>query len=351
MTAGPRIAAAIVALLVLAPTAGRAQYAGANVTGRAGLIAIDKVGNRIRFYDPATLAELKAIEPPGKSVHELTVSYDHRTAYVPLYGDGIYGSNPQPDNKVLVIDLAAKAIAKVIDLGEYKAPHGMVATRDGKLWVVCDLERKLLLIDPVAGKIEAAYDVPAKGPHFIALLPDESKLYVSAKEGPMTVFDVKSRAWVASIPLSRPGEGGGGEGLAPTPDGARVLVVDNDRGDIRVIDARTDRQIARVPLAGAPLVNPKRSRLTKLMFSPGGRYLVAVGYAGGMGWVIDGHDFRKQTAFAVAKGPQGIAFAPDGRTVLVSSHDSGLITRIDLASGKPVSASDGGQGIEVLAYY
>jgi len=53
----------------------------------------------------------------------------------------------------------------------------------------------------------------------------------------------------------------------------------------------------------------------------------------------------------VAKGPQGIAFAPDGRTALVSSHDSGLLTQIALADGRVLAAYDGGSGIEVLAWY
>ncbi len=46
-----------------------------------------------------------------------------------------------------------------------------------------------------------------------------------------------------------------------------------------------------------------------------------------------------------------MAFSPDGRTVLVSSHDSGLLTQIDLDSRRVLGAFDGGVGIEVLAYY
>ena len=67
----------------------------------------------------------------------------------------------------------------------------------------------------------------------------------------------------------------------------------------------------------------KRSRLAKLMFSPDGRHLIVTAYAGGMAWRLDPNDYRSQTQIPVAKGPQGIAFAPDGRTALVSSHDSG----------------------------
>jgi hypothetical protein len=47
----------------------------------------------------------------------------------------------------------------------------------------------------------------------------------------------------------------------------------------------------------------------------------------------------------------GIAFPPDGKTAIVTSHDSGLLTRIDLASKRAIAAYDGGTGIEVLTYY
>jgi hypothetical protein len=67
--------------------------------------------------------------------------------------------------------------------------------------------------------------------------------------------------------------------------------------------------------------------------------------------VIDAADLRRQAPVPVAKGPQGMAFPPDGKSVIVASHDSGLLTRIDLAEPRAVAAYDGGSGIEVLAYY
>src|SRR5262249_21413236 len=131
----------------------------------------------------------------------------------------------------------------------------------------------------------------------------------------------------------------------------RLLVVDNDKSDIRVIDTSSDREIDRVPLVMHPRTNVKRSRLCKLMFSPDGRSLVVVSYATGLAWIIDAADYRKQTAITVAKGPFGIAFAPDSMTALVSCHDSGLVRRIDLEAMAAVDAFDGGNGIECLAYY
>jgi DNA-binding beta-propeller fold protein YncE len=330
-------------------------YAGSNVTGTDGVIAIDKVGNHIRFYDPESLREIKSFAAPEPAAHELAISHDRRLAFVPLYGDGIYGNNRKPNNKILVIDLQARALTDIIDLGEITAPHGLVATSDGKLWLVADIPNKLLVVDPVRREIEATYDCPSKGAHQMALLPDESKVYVSCKEGDLAVFDRERRAWTAMVPMRATGvtsgNGSGSEGVMPAPAGDRLVVIDNDRNDLRVIDARADTEVDRVPLASSPPTNPKRSRLAKLMFSPDGRHLVATSYASALAWVIDAADLRRQTLVPIAKGPQGMAFPPDGRSVVVASHDSGLLTRIDLAEPRAVAAYDGGSGIEVLAFY
>jgi YVTN family beta-propeller protein len=339
---------------LLAP-APNAQYAGSNITGDKGLIAIDKVGNKVRFYDPRTLAEIKVLTAPEPCVHELTFSSDRRFAFVPLYGDGIYGGNKQPNNKVLIVDLERQHLGDIIDLGAFPAPHGMVGTRDGKLWVASDLVNKLLLVDPASKTIEASYDIPGKGAHFIVLLPDESKLYASNKESGVAVFDLKRREFLSSIEIGKPGvaagNGSGGEGLTPTPDGKRLLVADNDRSDIRVIDTASDREIDRVPLVMHPKTNVKRSRLVKLMFSPDGQSLVVVSYATGLVWILDPNNYRNQTMLTVAKGPFGIAFAPGNKTALVSCHDSGLLTQIDLRTKSVTETFDGGNGIECLAYY
>ncbi len=325
------------------------------MTGNQGLITIDKVGNAIRFYDPRTLKQVKQIDAPEPCVHELAMALDRRTAFVPLYGDGIYGSNKHPNNKIMVIDLDAQETRDIIDLGPFMAPHGMVATRDGKLWVACDLSNTLLLIDPAKRAIEATYAIPGKGAHLIAALPDETKLYLSNKEGALAVFDFGKRAVTATIPMGAPGiaqgNGSGSEGVAASPDGTRVIVADNDASEIHVIDTGVDREIDRLPLTMNALSNVKRSRLIRLSFSPDGAHLIATNYASGLAWVIDGADYRWQTLVTVAKGPQGVAFAPDGKTALVANHDSGLLTQIDLAAKRAIAVYDGGAGIEVLSYY
>lgn len=318
------------------------------------MIAVDKVGNKIRFYD-ADIKEMKVLDGPEPCVHELAMAPDRKTAYIPLYGDGIYGNNKNPNNKVLAIDLGRQEIADMIELGDYVAPHGMAATRDGKLWVTCDIPNKLLCVDPKARRVEAVYDNPGKGGHLLEKLPDESKIYVSAKEGPLGAFDLEQRKFVATVPLAgegiASGNGSGSEGLTSTPDGTRVIVCDNDKTALRVIDTASDREVARVQLEPFVFTNRKRSRMAKVGFSRDGKHLVAVSYASALAWVIDAENLADQTMIAVAKGPMGMSFPPDGKSVLVTSHDSGLLTRIDLASRRAVAAYDGGTGIEVMAWY
>jgi DNA-binding beta-propeller fold protein YncE len=212
-----------------------------------------------------------------------------------------------------------------------------------------------LRIDPARSAIEAVHDCPGKGAHQIAMLPDESKLYVSAKEGDLAAFDLKRAAFTARVPLAQPGiergNGTGGEGVMPTPDGRRLVVIDNWWNDLRIIDTATDTEVDRVRLAQIPPANPKRSMLAKAMYSPDGRTLVVTAYAGGAVWIINAADLRRQTVVPVPKGPQGMAFPPDGGSIIVACHDSGALARIDLGSGLVSRIYDGGNGIEVLAFY
>lgn len=331
-------------------------YAGSNITGTDGVIAVDKVANKIRFYDPASLKEISCFDAPEPAVHELAISPDRRMAYVPLYGDGIYVTNKNPNNKILAIDLKARKLVDIIDLGPLKAPHGMVMSSAGDLWVVCDIPSKLVRMRPDTRSVTATYDTPGKGPHVLTMLPDESRVYTSSKEGDVGVFDVTKGAFTGRISVRVPGaesgNGTGSEGIIPSLDGKCLLVLDNsDRNELRVIDVASNREIDRIALEMFPITNPKRSRLSKLAFSPDGRHLMASSYTGGLCWLIDPADLRKQTVIAIAKGPQGIAYAPDGRHAYVSCHDSGILTKIDLEARRAVGFVEGGSGIEMLAWY
>jgi len=99
-------------------------------TGSSGLIAVDKIGNQILFLDPRTYATALTLDAFAPRVHELAISSDHQTAYVPIYGDGIHGKNPHPGHLIALFDLVARRHAG--DFSTY--PHLAPVLRVREQW-------------------------------------------------------------------------------------------------------------------------------------------------------------------------------------------------------------------------
>jgi YVTN family beta-propeller protein len=314
-----------------------------NPTGTHGLIVIDKIGRHVRFFDPSTFQEIpNTALDVGVAPHDLAISPDHKFAYITVYGDGVYGRNPHPGHTIAIVDLASRQIAGSIDVSPYQAPHGIQIDDAGKIYVTCDLSRKLLVIDPQARKIEVAIDTEGTG-HWVAVMPDASKAYVVNKNDKLfvTAIDLKKRAIVARIPAPN-----GTEGIAVSPDGKWVVAVDHDQPKILAINPATDTVEVGIPLEG----NTKAS--FKPRFSLDGSKLLVCNMTERLVNVIDVADAHgPQHVIPVGKDPMGFAFAPDGKTVLIANHGDGTVSVIDLAQNKVVSTFTGGSGVETLAYF
>jgi YVTN family beta-propeller protein len=312
-----------------------------NPTGTHGLIVIDKVGRHIRFLDPANFKEISNLEV-GVAPHDVAISPDHKFAYVPVYGDGVYGRNPHPGHTIAMIDLASRQVAGTIDVSPYEAPHGIQIDEAGKIYVTCDLSRKLLVIDPKTRAIEAAIDTEGTG-HWAAVLPDASKAYVVNKNDKLfvSVIDLKKRAIVARIPAPN-----GTEGITVSPDGMYVVAADHSEPKILVINPEADEVTVTIPLQE----NTKAA--FKPRFSLDGSKLLVCNLVERLVNIIDVADpHGKQHVVSVGKDPMGFAFAPDGKTVLVANHGDGTVSVIDLSQNKVVSSFKAGAGVEALAYY
>jgi YVTN family beta-propeller protein len=312
-----------------------------NPTGARGLILIDKLGHTIRFFDPATLKEISSFET-NVTPHDVAISPDHKTAYAPIYGDGVYGRNPHPGHEVAIIDLESRKQTGTIDVSPYIAPHGIQVDQNGILYVTCDLSRKLLVIDPNKRSILAAIDNEGTG-HWIAVLPDASKAYITNKNDRLfvSVIDLKTRKIVARVPAPN-----GTQGVVASPDGSRVLVMDNAEPVVLVIDTKTDTVVDKVTLEG----NTRGGY--KPRYSVDGSTIVTMTENPPLVNVLDARNLHgKQRVFPVGKDPMGFAFAPDGKTLLVANHGDGTVTVIDLKASKVTDTFKAGTGIETLAYY
>jgi YVTN family beta-propeller protein len=312
-----------------------------NSTGTTGLIMIDKRGGFVRFFDPSTLKEVGNLQleaPP----HELAISADHKTAYVPLYGDGVYGNNPNPGHKIVAIDLATRKVSGTIDVSPYQAPHGLQVDNNGTLYATCDLSRKFLIIDPKSQKIQAAIDTEGTG-HWAAVLPDGSKAYVANKNDRLfvSVIDVKARKMIGRVPMPK-----GTQGITASPDGKRVIAIDFTDPQFYVIDTATDKIVDTV-VVDKNTVGPFRAR-----YSPDGLLLLTVNHMNAVANIFDARNLHApQKTLTVGQQAFGIAYSADGKTALVSNHGDGTISVIDLTKNQVVKTFTAGTGIETLAYY
>jgi YVTN family beta-propeller protein len=339
----------IASILVLTSLAAGALNAAAldinNATGTTGIVMVDKRGGFVRFFDPATFKEISSINLQaayGLPPHELAISPDHKTAYVPLYGDGVYGNNPHPGNTIVIIDLTSRQVTGTVDLSPNLAPHGLQVDEKGKLYVACDQSRTLLVVDPKAHRIEATIGTEGTG-HWVAVIPDGSKAYIANKQDRrfVSVIDLKTRQMAGQVPMPK-----GTQGIVASPDGKHVLAADYADPAFHVIDTATDKVIDTIQVKGT------RAGPFRLRYSPGGKTLVTVDSGPGMANILNAADLHgPQQAIKVGQTPFGIAFPADSKTALVSNHGDGTISVIDLKDGKIVNTFTAGTGIETLSYY
>ena len=310
-----------------------------HTTGTQGVLLIDKLGGHVRFFDPASLVERSNLELP-KNPHDFALSADHRFAYVPIYGPGIYGRNPEPGHELYVLDLAEQKVAKVIDLAPYRSPHGVQIDARGMVYVTAELDRKILVVDPNAGRIVATIDHEGSG-HWIAVLPDGSKAYVANKSDKLfvTVLDLATRKQVATVPMPR-----GTQGITVSPDGKRAIAMDLAQPEITVVDTANDTVLERIALANTT------APAYKAYYSPDGSWLMTM--AGSSINIFDAANLRApQRTLTVGASPMGIAFSADGKTALIANHGDGTVSVVDIAAATVTKTFKAGTGIETLTYY
>jgi hypothetical protein len=95
-----------------------------------GLIAVDKMGAKVLFLDPITYETQIVLDDFPRTVHELLVIPQTGLAYVPIFGDGIHGRNPNPGHLLCIVDVEKRAHVGDIDLRPYMGA-AYVETRDG----------------------------------------------------------------------------------------------------------------------------------------------------------------------------------------------------------------------------
>src|SRR6201981_888554 len=157
-----------------------------------GIIAVDKMGGNVLFLNPASYATEVTIDGFPRTVHELLIMPEAGLAYVPIFGDGIHGRNPNPGHLLSIIDLNQRAHAGDIDLRPYIAPHTLKLGTDGLIYITCENSAVVAVIDRSARKVVDAIDSGSTNGHRLIMSSDGRWLYTENEEdATVSVIDLR----------------------------------------------------------------------------------------------------------------------------------------------------------------
>jgi DNA-binding beta-propeller fold protein YncE len=188
-----------------------------------GTIAVDKMGTKVLFLDPQTHATEVVIDGFLKTVHELLVVPETGLAYVPIFGDGVHGRNPQ--HHLCVFDLHRRMLSATIDTSPYIAPHTLKLGPDGLIYITCENSAVVAVIDRDKNKVVDAIDTGSTKGHRLIIAPDGEHLHIENEEdATVSVIDLPRRKLLGKIATPRPLAG-----IAISADGRTLIAVDDEQ--------------------------------------------------------------------------------------------------------------------------
>jgi YVTN family beta-propeller protein len=303
-----------------------------------GMIAVDKIGTKVLFLNPQTYATEVVIDGFPRTVHELLVVPETCRAYVPIFGDGIHGRNPNPQHHLCVFDLHKRALAATIDLRPYIAPHTLKLGPDGFIYITCENSAKVVVIDRHTNKVIDAIDSGSTNGHRLIIAPDGQRLYTENEEdGTVSVIDLPKRKLLDKIKTPRPLAG-----IAIAPDGRTVIAVDDAQPTLFLIDTETGRVREELVLKDVP----KPAQIAR--YAPDNSLLAVTSLNSDTVSLID-PSFREQTAIKVGSQPMDMAFR-DGE-LFVACQGDGSVHIIDIPNKRAKGSFSAGKGCESLGFF
>ena len=310
----------------------------ANATNSHGMIAVDKMGAKVLFLNPATYATEIVIDGFPKTVHELLIIPERARAYVPIFGDGIHGRNPNPQHLLCVFDLHARAHIATIDLVPYIAPHTLKLGPDGLIYITCENSAVVAMIDPATDKVVGAIDSGSTNGHRLIIAPDGKRLYTENEEdGTVSVIDLPARKLLGKVKTPRPLAG-----IAISADGRTVVAVDDAQPTLFLIDTEAGKLRDEIVLKDVP----KAAQIAR--YAPDNSLLAVTSLNSNTVSLID-PSFREQVAIKVGSQPMDMAF--HGDELFVACQGDGSVHVVDIPSRRHKASFAAGTGCESLGFF
>src|SRR4029077_8111569 len=195
------------------------------------------MGGKVLFLDPTTYETEVVIDGFPRTVHELLIVPETGLAYVPIFGDGIHGRNPNPQHHLCIFDMGKREHVGTIDLRPYIAPHTLKLGPDGLIYITCENSAVVAVIDRATNKVVEAISSGSTNGHRLIISSDGSRLYTENEEdATVSVIDLPARQPPGEIQTPRPLAG-----IAISADDRTVVAVDDAEPKLILIDAQAGR--------------------------------------------------------------------------------------------------------------
>lgn len=303
-----------------------------------GMIAVDKMGTKVLFLDPESFETEVVIDGFQKTVHELLIVPETGLAYVPIFGDGIHGRNPNPGHLVCIFDLMNRRHVGDIDMRPYIAPHTLKLGPDGHIYITCENSAVVAIIDRSNHKVIDAIDSGSTNAHRLIISPDGQRLYTENEEdATVSVIDLPKRKLLGKIKTPH-----ALAGIAISPDGRTLVTVDDEEPALILIDTERATVTRSVPLEGVP----RPAQIVR--YSPDNGLIVVTSVHSGAASLIE-PDFSRQTAIKVGKEAMDMAFR--GEELFVACQGDGSVHIIDIPARKAKGSFQAGTGCESVGFF
>ncbi len=303
-----------------------------------GIIAVDKMGAKVFFLDAETLAVRREIGGFQRTVHELLVVPETGLAYVPIFGDGIHGRNPNPGHTLCIFDLAREAHVGDIDLRPLIAPHTLKRGPDGLIYITCENSAAVAVITPATHTVVDVIETGSTNAHRLIIAPDGRRLYTENEEdATISVIDLPARKLIGKIATPQ-----ALAGLAITGDGRTLVAVSDETPVLVVIDAQSGTLRETLKLAGVA----KPAQIARYSADFG---LLAVTSLNSDTVSLIDPSFKSQTAISTGRQPMDMAFRGD--ELYVACQGDGSVHVIDIPGRKWKTRFACGTGCESLGFY
>jgi YVTN family beta-propeller protein len=260
----------------------------------------------------------------------MSLSADKKTLYVADNGVLWMTETGPGENTLSVIDIPSQRRTAVIDLGQFRRPHGVTFDEaSGRVWVTTEQPSQLLSVDPVKRQILRRYDVQGKAPHIVNIGPGGWAFTSNTDTGTVAAINTDSGDVRLISSGARP------QGQVMSADRKTLYVTNAGESSISILDIERKTRIGTIPTGTAPV---------RVALLPDGKTLI---YALQEGRSVAFADIDSRTEvqqIPLAGRPVSISLSTDGRLAYSSVQEEDKIYVISIPERKIVGVYDTSKG-------